>query len=106
MQVIQQAGQVWFPDSAYKTAQAIKDFGREELPLIIFANWRGFSGGMKGTDVGESPPPKKKQKKTKTKKNCNLFFMCSRFSNHFVDSVSLALDATWVHCGRLHTVVP
>ena len=47
-QVIQQAGQVWFPDSAYKTAQAIEDFNREELPLIIFANWRGFSGGMKG----------------------------------------------------------
>ena len=44
---ISQAGQVWFPDSAYKTAQAIKDFGREELPLFIFANWRGFSGGMK-----------------------------------------------------------
>ncbi|XP_059611586.1 acetyl-CoA carboxylase [Phlebotomus argentipes] len=44
---LQQAGQVWYPDSAYKTAQAIKDFGREELPLIIFANWRGFSGGMK-----------------------------------------------------------
>lgn len=43
----QQAGQVWFPDSAYKTAQAIKDFNREELPLIIFANWRGFSGGMR-----------------------------------------------------------
>jgi len=38
---------VWFPDSAYKTAQAIKDFSQEELPLIIFANWRGFSGGMK-----------------------------------------------------------
>jgi acetyl-CoA carboxylase carboxyltransferase component len=47
--VIQQAGQVWFPDSSYKTAQAIKDFNREQLPLIIFANWRGFSGGMKGT---------------------------------------------------------
>ncbi|CAL1538931.1 unnamed protein product [Lymnaea stagnalis] len=46
-QVIQQAGQVWFPDSAYKTAQAIKDFSREELPLFMFANWRGFSGGMK-----------------------------------------------------------
>ncbi|XP_074643040.1 acetyl-CoA carboxylase-like isoform X2 [Tubulanus polymorphus] len=45
--VIQQAGQVWFPDSAYKTAQAIKDFNREQLPLMIFANWRGFSGGMK-----------------------------------------------------------
>lgn len=44
----QQAGQVWFPDSSYKTAQAIKDFGREELPLIILANWRGFSGGQKG----------------------------------------------------------
>ncbi|NEU35088.1 hypothetical protein GN156_31010, partial [bacterium LRH843] len=44
---VQQAGQVWFPDSAYKTAQAIKDFAQEDLPLIIFANWRGFSGGMK-----------------------------------------------------------
>lgn len=46
---LSQAGQVWYPDSAYKTAQAIKDFAREELPLFVFANWRGFSGGMKGT---------------------------------------------------------
>ncbi|XP_053325093.1 acetyl-CoA carboxylase 2 isoform X2 [Spea bombifrons] len=45
--IIQQAGQVWFPDSAFKTAQVIKDFNRERLPLLIFANWRGFSGGMK-----------------------------------------------------------
>ena len=45
--IVSQAGQVWFPDSAHKTAQAIFDFNREELPLIIFANWRGFSGGMK-----------------------------------------------------------
>ncbi|NXI04732.1 ACAC carboxylase, partial [Pachycephala philippinensis] len=45
--IIQQAGQVWFPDSAFKTAQAIKDFSREGLPLMVFANWRGFSGGMK-----------------------------------------------------------
>uniref|UniRef100_A0AAR2J106 acetyl-CoA carboxylase n=1 Tax=Pygocentrus nattereri TaxID=42514 RepID=A0AAR2J106_PYGNA len=45
--IVQQAGQVWFPDSAYKTAQAIKDFNRENLPLMVFANWRGFSGGMK-----------------------------------------------------------
>ncbi|XP_071044333.1 acetyl-CoA carboxylase isoform X1 [Parasteatoda tepidariorum] len=45
--VISQAGQVWFPDSAYKTAQALNDFNKEELPVIIFANWRGFSGGMK-----------------------------------------------------------
>ncbi|XP_054291063.1 acetyl-CoA carboxylase-like isoform X2 [Macrosteles quadrilineatus] len=44
---VSQAGQVWFPDSAYKTSQAIKDFGHEGLPLIIFPNWRGFSGGMK-----------------------------------------------------------
>ncbi|KAJ8379366.1 hypothetical protein SKAU_G00001440 [Synaphobranchus kaupii] len=45
--LLQQAGQVWFPDSAFKTAQAIRDFGREQLPLMVFANWRGFSGGMK-----------------------------------------------------------
>jgi len=43
-----QAGQVWFPDSAFKTAQAIRDFNRgENLPLMIFANWRGFSGGTR-----------------------------------------------------------
>jgi acetyl-CoA carboxylase/biotin carboxylase 1 len=41
-----EAGQVWFPNSAHKTAQAIFDFNREQLPLIIFANWRGFSGGQ------------------------------------------------------------
>lgn len=41
-----EAGQVWYPNSAFKTAQAIFDFNREELPLIIFANWRGFSGGQ------------------------------------------------------------
>ncbi|XP_046904010.1 acetyl-CoA carboxylase isoform X3 [Hypomesus transpacificus] len=45
--LIQQAGQVWFPDSAFKTAQVIRDFNRERLPLMVFANWRGFSGGMK-----------------------------------------------------------
>jgi acetyl-CoA carboxylase carboxyltransferase component len=42
-----QAGQVWFPDSAFKTAQAIGDMNREGLPLIIFANWRGFAGGLR-----------------------------------------------------------
>lgn len=45
--VIQEAGCVWFPNSAYKTAQAIKDFKTEDLPLIVFANWRGFSGGQR-----------------------------------------------------------
>ncbi|ORZ36812.1 carboxyl transferase domain-domain-containing protein [Catenaria anguillulae PL171] len=38
---------VWTPASAYKTAQAIRDLGREGLPLMIFANWRGFSGGQR-----------------------------------------------------------
>ena len=42
-----QAGQVWFPDSALKTAQAIEEFDREQLPLVIMANWRGFSGGQR-----------------------------------------------------------
>jgi acetyl-CoA carboxylase / biotin carboxylase 1 len=45
--VIQEAGCVWFPNSAYKTAQAIKDFRSEDLPLMVFANWRGFSGGQR-----------------------------------------------------------
>lgn len=45
--VIQEAGCVWFPNSAYKTAQAINDFRTEDLPLMIFANWRGFSGGQR-----------------------------------------------------------
>ncbi|KAJ4767613.1 Acetyl-CoA carboxylase [Rhynchospora pubera] len=45
--VVPQAGQVWFPDSSTKTAQALMDFNREELPLFIMANWRGFSGGQR-----------------------------------------------------------
>nr|QEG99472.1 cytosolic acetyl-CoA carboxylase 2 [Lolium rigidum] len=45
--VVPQAGQVWFPDSASKTAQALLDFNHEGLPLFILANWRGFSGGQR-----------------------------------------------------------
>lgn len=45
--IVPQAGQVWFPDSATKTAQALLDFNHEELPLFILANWRGFSGGQR-----------------------------------------------------------
>ncbi|TPX55246.1 acetyl-CoA carboxylase [Powellomyces hirtus] len=46
-QTILEAGQVWYPNSAYKTAQAINDFNKgEQLPLFVFANWRGFSGGQ------------------------------------------------------------
>jgi acetyl-CoA carboxylase/biotin carboxylase 1 len=40
-QTLMQPGQVWFPDSAFKTAQAIRDFNNgERLPLMILANWR------------------------------------------------------------------
>jgi acetyl-CoA carboxylase/biotin carboxylase 1 len=46
MEVLQ-AGGVWFPDSAHKTAQALQDFKGEDLPVMIFANWRGFSGGQR-----------------------------------------------------------
>ncbi|CUM66038.1 uncharacterized protein PRCAT00003692001 [Priceomyces carsonii] len=45
---VQEAGQVWYPNSAFKTAQAINDFNNgEQLPLMILANWRGFSGGQR-----------------------------------------------------------
>ena len=47
-QVTSEAGGVWYPNSAFKTAQAIKDFNNgEQLPLMILANWRGFSGGQR-----------------------------------------------------------
>ena len=47
-QIVQQPGLVWFPDSAHKTAQAIRDFNHgEHLPVVVLANWRGFSGGMR-----------------------------------------------------------
>jgi len=42
-----QPGQVWYPDSSFKTAQAIRDFRCEDLPLFVLANWRGFSGGQR-----------------------------------------------------------
>lgn len=47
-QVTSEAGGVWYPNSAFKTAQAINDFNNgEHLPLMILANWRGFSGGQR-----------------------------------------------------------
>ena len=47
-QISQEAGGVWYPNSAFKTAQAIQDFNNgEQLPLMILANWRGFSGGQR-----------------------------------------------------------
>jgi biotin carboxylase/acetyl-CoA carboxylase carboxyltransferase component/biotin carboxyl carrier protein len=41
------SGRVWYPDSAYKTAQTINDANREGLPLLVWVNWRGFSGGTR-----------------------------------------------------------
>ena len=47
-QITTEAGGVWYPNSAFKTAQALKDFNHgEQLPVMILANWRGFSGGQK-----------------------------------------------------------
>ena len=47
-QVTNEAGGVWYPNSAFKTAQALNDFNHgEQLPVMILANWRGFSGGQK-----------------------------------------------------------
>lgn len=47
-QIVQEAGGVWYPNSAFKTAQALKDFNYgEQLPVMILANWRGFSGGQR-----------------------------------------------------------
>ena len=45
-QVVKQAGGVWFPDSAYKTSQAIHDFNREGLPLSYLLTG-GLSGGQR-----------------------------------------------------------
>lgn len=47
-QITNEAGGVWFPNSAFKTAQAIWDFNHgEQLPLMVLANWRGFAGGQR-----------------------------------------------------------
>jgi acetyl-CoA carboxylase carboxyltransferase component len=42
---INQFGQVWYPDSAFKTSQWIQFMKYERRPLVIFPNWRGFAGG-------------------------------------------------------------
>ncbi len=41
-----QFGQVWYPDSSYKTAEWIEFIKKERKPLVIYPNWRGFAGGM------------------------------------------------------------
>lgn len=42
---INQFGQVWYPDSAFKTSQWIQFMKYERRPVIILPNWRGFAGG-------------------------------------------------------------
>jgi acetyl-CoA carboxylase/biotin carboxylase 1 len=42
---VNQFGQVWYPDSAFKTSQWIQFMKNERKPLVIFPNWRGFAGG-------------------------------------------------------------
>lgn len=42
-----QAGCVLYPDSSFKMAQFINDCNVEKIPLLILANWRGFSGGAR-----------------------------------------------------------
>ncbi|KAK0394351.1 hypothetical protein QR680_000692 [Steinernema hermaphroditum] len=47
--VVMQASQLWYLDSAYKTAKAINDFNREGFPLVILAedSLEDLSGGQK-----------------------------------------------------------
>jgi acetyl-CoA carboxylase / biotin carboxylase 1 len=37
----------WYCVCACLYAQAIRDLNGEGLPLMVFANWRGFSGGQR-----------------------------------------------------------
>ncbi len=40
-----QFGQVWYPDSSFKTSQWIQFMRYERRPIILLPNWRGFAGG-------------------------------------------------------------
>ena len=44
-QTLTQSGSLWYPDNTLKTSQAFKDIEKENLPIVMFANLRGFSGG-------------------------------------------------------------
>ncbi len=41
------AGNVLYPDTSHKIAQMISNFNRDGLPLVIIANFVGFSGGTR-----------------------------------------------------------
>ena len=42
---INKPNHVLFPDTSYKIAQFINECNVEKTPVVIVANWRGFSGG-------------------------------------------------------------
>jgi len=44
---IRKANHVLYPETSYKISQFINECNVESLPLVIIANWRGFSGGTK-----------------------------------------------------------
>ena len=45
--VMPQAGQILLPGLSYKTVKALRDFTNKGLRVMIFAYWRGFSGGSR-----------------------------------------------------------
>ncbi len=38
---------ILYPDTSYKIAKTIRDCNVEGIPLLIIADWRGFSGGTR-----------------------------------------------------------
>ena len=40
-------GAVLYPDSSFKIAQTINNVNHEKIPLFVWINWRGFSGGTR-----------------------------------------------------------
>lgn len=68
--------QVWFPDSADKTAQAIEEFDREGLPLFILANWRGFAGGQRDLFDGVLQVRIRHMRHLETPDYSGLTFLC------------------------------
>jgi acetyl-CoA carboxylase/biotin carboxylase 1 len=43
----QMSPNILYPDTSYKIAKTIRDCNVEQIPLLIIADWRGFSGGTR-----------------------------------------------------------
>lgn len=41
------APNILYPDTSYKIAKTIRDCNVEKIPILIIADWRGFSGGTR-----------------------------------------------------------